>query len=84
MVLHSSKHISKSADYDFLHPWLGTGQFKQFKFQITFYITDLVEHCIILSWVLCPSWPHFKPCLGQFGLKLPQRLVLNLHVGFMN
>lgn len=25
VVLHSSKHISKSADYDFLHPWLGTG-----------------------------------------------------------
>lgn len=25
LVLHSSKHISKSPDYDFLHPWLGTG-----------------------------------------------------------
>ncbi|RMX53151.1 hypothetical protein pdam_00021918, partial [Pocillopora damicornis] len=24
VVLHSSKYISKSADYDFLHPWLGT------------------------------------------------------------
>jgi len=36
-LLNSSRHITKSPDYEFLHPWLGTGKYTSTSQAFNFY-----------------------------------------------